>query len=164
MTEPRVWRDPDEETDDLYPGLVVHDGRVSGSITAGKSRLPLWAFNSTALYSNWDEVEKGWSPTRYYGWTEDNHADFLYNLLETRGEFGRLLLVLANAEREERDREDAYLTEVAPGEAVINITPGTEIGDNMPAPWWLQDDLRQSVIDQLKRCLEVLEPTEQKEL
>jgi hypothetical protein len=48
-----VWREPSEESVDLYPGLVVHDGRVSGSITTGRSRLPLWAFMFVAIRDGW---------------------------------------------------------------------------------------------------------------
>ena len=43
------WRNPAEESLGLYPGLVVDDGRQSGSITVGQSRLPLWSFIGTAL-------------------------------------------------------------------------------------------------------------------
>lgn len=123
------WREPGEETENLYPGLVVHDGRVSGSITVGRSRLPLWAFVWTALIQGWDEVERGWEPSQY-GWTADKTGEFLHHLLEMRGEFGRLLLMLAEAERTEN-----------------------EMGD----PWWQDDAVRERVVEQLRRCLAVLE-------
>lgn len=129
-SSPWPWRTPDEESDDLYPGLVVHDGRQAGSITVGCSRLPLWAFIGVAVTQGWDEVEAGWSPTEHYGFTADDLANFLHNLLEQRGEIGRLLLVLANAERRERS-----------------------------VPWWERKNLRQPVIDQLRRCLAALDPS-----
>jgi hypothetical protein len=111
---------------------VVHDGRVSGSITVGASRLPLWALASTAITHGWDEVESGWEPTERYGYTADDLADFLTDLLEARGEFGRLLLVLADAERCERQR-GAW------------------------RPWWGTKRHRRRVADQLRRCLASLE-------
>ena len=85
------WRHPDEESVDLYPGLVVHDGRVSGSITAGRSRLPLWAFSWEAITRGWGEVETGYEPGRY-GIGAEDFAQFVTDLLEQRGEFGRLVL------------------------------------------------------------------------
>lgn len=99
----RVWREPAEETED-YPGLVVNDHRVSGSITVGRSRLPLWAFVGSAVHEDWQYVEDGWSPTEHYGFTEGDLIAFLGDLLEQRGEFGRLVLLLADVERAERTR------------------------------------------------------------
>lgn len=129
MTRP--WRNPAVESDDLYPGLVVHDARVTGSITAGPSRLPLWCFIAAAIHQGWEEVEDGYSPSEF-GFTADDLSGFLYNLLELRGEFGRLLLVLADAERCERQR-------------------GGRIA------WWTTKKHRKRVADQLRRCLAVLE-------
>ena len=129
------WRYPDEESVDLYPGLVVCDGRVSGSITVGRSRLPLWAFIGSAISDGWDAVEAGYSPTEHYGFTEQDLAGFLYDLLEQRGEFGRLLLVLADAERCERTR------------------------GGFGKAWWETKRHRKRVADQLRRCLAALEET-----
>ena len=123
------WREPPEESEGPYPGLVVCDNRVSGSITTGRSRLPLWAFIWPAVVAGWHEAEHGWSPSEY-GWTADKMGEFLYHLLEARGEFGRLLLVLAEAERTESDMGD---------------------------PWWQDDAMRERVVEQLRRCLAVLE-------
>lgn len=120
-----VWREPDEESADLYPGIVVHDGRVTGSITSGATRLPLWAIVTTALTEGWPAVEHGWNPTL----SVDEFSEFLYNLLELRGEFGRLLLVLAEAERTERSSK----------------------------PWWHVKRRRKLVAEQLHRCLAVVE-------
>lgn len=92
---PLGLRDPDEETADLYPGMVVCDGRVTGSITLGRSRLPAWAIVSTAMLHGWAEVAEDFEPML----TGQEFGTFLYNLLENRGDFGRLLLALAEAER-----------------------------------------------------------------
>lgn len=123
------WRAPSEESH-LYPGLCLHDGRVSGSITVGCTRLPLWAIVTTAIRDGWDSVEDGWSPGTY-GYTADDLAGFLYDLLEQRGEFGRLLLLLADAERRER-------------------------GGSGPA-WWQTKRHRKRIREQLQRCIDALD-------
>lgn len=121
------WRDPDEESVDLYPGLVVHDGRVSGSITVGRSRLPLWAFVGLVPTHGWDEAERSYDLAEM-GYTATALGAFLHDLLEMRGEFGRLLLVLADAERCEN-------------------SPGGR------HPWWETKRHRKRIGDQLRRCL-----------
>lgn len=126
------WRDPDEESVDLYPGLVVHDGRVTGSITVGSSRLPLWAFAALAIGQGWDAVEDSYDVADY-GYTANDLCGFVGGLMEMRGEFGRLLLVLADAERCERNSSHRR-------------------------PWWETKRHRKRVADQLRRCLAVLEP------
>jgi hypothetical protein len=129
------WREPDEDSIGLYPNLVVHDGRVSGSITIGRSRLPLWAIIGEYSLGGWDGVLAGWDYIEAdYKFTNRDFAAFLYYLLEQRGEFGRLLLVLADAERCEHRR------------------PGG------PA-WWQTKRHRKRVADQMRRCLAVLEAT-----
>ena len=128
-----VWREPGEESVDLYPGLVVCDDRVTGSITAGRSRLPLWAFTGCAVVHGWAEAEAGYSPSDY-DMTAESLGAFLYNLLELRGEFGRLILMLANAERLERER-DSW---------------------DDPA-WWETPEITGPIVDQLRRCLAKLE-------
>lgn len=127
------WRQPAEESADLYPGLVVCDNRVSGSITVGRTRLPLWAFIGEVIRSGWEDAEKSYSITEY-GMTPESLAEFLYNLLECRGEFGRLLLVLADAERSERRQRRP-----------------------IPEPWWSRAKQRKKVAAQLRRCLAVVE-------
>ncbi len=165
-----LWREPAEETLGLYPNLVVHDGRVTGSITIGRSRLPIWCIIGELVRGDgWDGVELGWSPEEHYGFTASDMSNFLYNLLEARGEFGRLLLVIADAERRESERDELW-TELA----VVEGDPAIEdLGDGMimsrisleegdggyvpPPPWWADKELAAPVIDQLKRCLKVLE-------
>lgn len=70
-------REPEEESVGLYPGLVVHDGRQGGSITVGPSRLPVSTLIHSAILEGWEEVEAGWSPSRY-DWTAEAMADFLH--------------------------------------------------------------------------------------
>ncbi len=147
-----IWRKPDEETEGLYPNLVVCDGRVSGSITIGASRLPIWCFSSTAIQLGWDEVEAGWEPTERYGFTEDDFSAFVYHLLEQRGEFARLLLILADMDRRDAEDEDAVL---APHGPIVDISPWNPDAVHLPAPWW-ETDRRLVVIAQLQRCINVL--------
>lgn len=128
MTGP--WREPREESANLYPGLVVHDGRVSGSITVGPTRLPLWAFIGWAVEQGFDAAAEDYYSEHYHEWFgKHDLAIFLSNLMELRGEFGRLLLVLADAERRDRGR----------------------------TPWWETKRHRKRVGDQLRRCLEILD-------
>lgn len=124
------WREPSEESTNLYPGLVVHDGRASGSITIGRTRLPMWAIVGTAIRDGWRAVTSHYEPDEF---TEEHLADFLYWLMEQRGEFARLLLTLADVERDELERDDDRLTR-----------------------WWDHEPSRSRVIDQLQRCLQAL--------
>ena len=122
------YRRPAEESH-LYPGLCLADNRVTGSITVGCSRLPLWAFAGW----DWDEVVHGWDYIeKDYGWTHAKQAGFLHDLLQNRGEFGRLLLLLADAERCEHAR------------------------GGWNKPWWETKRHPKRVAAQLRRCLEGL--------
>jgi hypothetical protein len=147
------WRRPAEETLDLFPGLVVHDGRQSGSITFGRTRLPIWA-----VPLSFDGMEDYAVDAEEAAVFEYNGQRFLNNLLELRGEFGRLLLVLANAERLEEERRDAELDKhVGPEGGIVNITPGDPDAVILPPSWWEDPEMVQPVIDQLNLCLKVLE-------
>lgn len=95
----RIWRKPPEENIDIYPGLVVQDNRTSGSITVRQTRLPLWTLIGTAVREDWEAVQEGWNVADY-DYTAEELADFLYHLLESRGEFARLLLEIANAHKQ----------------------------------------------------------------
>lgn len=95
----RIWRKPSEESIDIYKGLAVQDNRVSGSITIRQSRLPLWTLIGTAVRENWSDVQDSWD-VEGSEYSADELADFLYHLLEMRGEFARLLLELANANKQ----------------------------------------------------------------
>lgn len=112
------------ETED-YPGLVVCDGRVTGSITDGHSRLPLWAYMYTLAQSGWDDVADDWPPHEL---DADKLGRFLHNLLDHRGEFARLICVMADVERR----------------------------SNWHRPWWKTKTQRTRMIKQLERCLDVL--------
>jgi hypothetical protein len=155
-----VWRREDAETED-YPGLWVHDGRVSGSITVSQSRLPLWAFAGW----DWDEVVASWDYIETeYGWTEDRQGEFLHNLLEARGEFGRLLLTIADMHRIECERDDVTIDQaaaeghpaVSSDGGLVLITPGDPNALRMRG-WWEHDDLRARMVAQLQACIDLLE-------
>ena len=126
-------RVPPEESVDLYPGLCVDDARVGGSITVSQSRLPVWAIAGIAAESGWDAVVKGWDyiETEYH-WDRHDMGEFLRNLTEPRGEFARLLLALADVERQARSSD----------------------GD---AQWYEQREMRQRVREQLDHCRAVLD-------
>jgi hypothetical protein len=87
-------RDPPEATVDLYPGLVVDDEVQTGSITFGRSRLPAWCVTSM---DREDDLAR-------YGWTYDRFMEFVCNLLDSRGELARLLLVMADVSRQRAAR------------------------------------------------------------
>ncbi len=127
-----VWRDPAEESNDLYPKLAVNDNRVSGSILVGGTRLPLWSFVGYASKDGFAAANNSYSIVDA-GLTADDLSEFLSFLFQVRGEFARLLLVLADVERIELERDSA----------------------DMEA-WWDQTDLRFRVRDQLRRCIDVL--------
>lgn len=127
----RIWREPDEQSN-IYPGLMVHDGVQTGSICLRDTRMPLWSFIADVVHSGYEKGagDYGIGPTK---WDADDMTKFLYCLLEMRGEFGRLLLTLADAERLEQKR-GAFHT-----------------------PWWDTKRHKKRVGDQLRRCLEALE-------
>jgi len=122
-----VWRQPATETHG-FPKLMVHDNIQSGSINVRGTRLPLWAIITTVINEGWAAVEKGWCP-KEYNYSKQDLAHFLYCLLEQRGEFGRLLLLLANVEKPEYH------------------------GDSS---WWEVTSARDRVMKQLQRCLDAL--------
>lgn len=150
------WREPAEESIDLYPGLVVCDNRVTGSITTGRSRLPLWAFAGVAIEHGWAEVESGWSPSEY-GWDAEKLGEFIYFLLENRGELARLLCLMANAERVEYERSEEALAPHGPVVRVKVFDTDPDDAVELPPPWWAVPELRTPVLEQLKRCVAVLE-------
>ena len=129
-----ILRNPPAETEE-YPGLVVHDDRQVGSITFGHSRLPIWCIIGDAITSNWSEVDSNWPSLKENHWDANRFSEFLYYLTEMRGEFARLLCVLADAERREDQTEYQ--------------------GDT--TPWWKDPEQQKRVADQLKKCLATLE-------
>lgn len=118
------WREPATETED-YPGLIVAEDYSTGSITFGSSRIALWA------------PMLAWTDAAEYGVTgsqRDAASAFLSDLREMRGEFARLLLILADEERRERNSVRRTL-----------------------CPWWTKKRSRKRVADQLRLCLAVVE-------
>ncbi len=127
-----VWREPNEESTGIYPGLVVCDDRVSGSITVGRSRLPVWAFIGEVIRHGYDSAEDYDAEDERHGsFSRDDAAAFISHLMEQRGEFGRLILLLADVERRE-----------AHGRGV---------------PWWETKRNRKRMAAQLRRCLALVE-------
>lgn len=124
-----VWREPGEETED-YPGLVVQEQVVTGSIRPKRSYPALWAITGT-LKDGWEAVAANFDVGEL---TNDQFFDFIHHLLEARGEFARLICVLADVERE--DSESHSLGGTA---------------------WWERPQPRERVAAQLRRCLECLE-------
>ncbi len=131
-------REPPEETTDLYTNLVVDDRRVSGSITAGATRLPLWAFVPQLITGGWNGIEEEYPSAAQIG--ADGLAEFLSDLLDARGEFGRLLLTLADAARHEHPE----------------LAPAGGGGAAEPRGWWQDPELARPVRKQLERCLALL--------
>jgi len=123
-----VWREPATESHG-FPKLMVSDNVMSGSINVRGTRLPLWAIISTVINEGWGAVERGWSPEKHYGYSAQDLAHYLYCLLEQRGEFGRLLLLLASVEKPE------YRGDLA---------------------WWEVASARQRVMKQLQNCIDAL--------
>lgn len=143
-----IWRNPAEASLNLFPGLSVTDNMVSGSINVRHTRLPLWAIITTAIMGGWWDtkpqeqwgtVAENWPWVKDLGFTAEELAHFLYCLLEQRGEFGWLLLVLAAVEHREQKRTDRDLD---------------------ARPWWEMPTERRRVMKQLRRCLAVLRQVE----
>lgn len=126
-------RDPDQETED-YPRLVVCDARVTGSITAGYTRLPLWCFVPAMTREGWAKVKNDRNITEV---TEAQLAEFLYYLLEARGDFGRLLCVLADVER--------------------RAARESERDENGCFTWWYHPKMKGRVRAALQRCIDSLD-------
>ena len=124
-------REPDEETED-FPGVIVHDGRMTGSITAGRTRLPLWCFIADLVEHGWKHTEENRDITEI---TQEQLSSFLYYLLEHRGDFGRLLCVLADIERQSSEIQ----------------TRGETFS------WWYHPEMKARVRAALQRCIDSLD-------
>lgn len=89
-----------------------------------------------AILYGWQEVATSWDyAEKDYGLTAGSFAGFLADLLEQRGEFGRLLCILADVNRRDRGR--------------------------WRKPWWETKTQRRRVIKQLRACLDGLERLDQ---
>lgn len=139
-TSQRHWlpgmRDPSEETED-YPGLIVRDGRRTGSLTAGHSRMPMSTVCTAVMHGDFDQWANG--EDNIHGVTVEDAIGFVHDLLEHRGDFARLLAVLADVQRLEWDRQDEDM--------------------NLPS-WWDHDESYRRVHDALVRCLDALDNME----
>lgn len=118
------WRVERTETKD-YPGLFVHDGVSAGSIRM-EGAAAIWAMVADVFEFDWEFLSRNWGTP---GMTENDFRTFLYCLMNQRGEFGRLVCVLADVERRE---------------------PSTR-------PWWQVQTQRRRMIAQLQRCLAALQ-------
>lgn len=125
MTDPR--RRPSEASVGLFPCLTVTDNVQSGSICFDQTRLPVWA--PLWRVQELDDYTQPGDPAE--AWEEAANG-LVFNLLQQRGEFARLLLVLADAERCQHH--------------------------GGRRAWWDTQRHRARVGDQLKRCLAVLDP------
>jgi hypothetical protein len=169
--DPFDWKD--KVTED-YPGFVVHDGRVTGSITLGHSRLPLWCFINIMIEVGYTTAAEDYPTLPTYA-TAAEIGSFLYDLLEQRREFARLC-VLVDVERQEREaRERDYgpnavydwgenpqaPEELKPALQQAGLGPTIRIdpGNLPPAlqPWFRNSENRERVRAALHRCLEELD-------
>lgn len=114
---------------DIYPGLSVTKDVVTTSICVKDRRVPLWLLVGRVGREGWDSVAEDYGIKSFS--SDELHA-FLHHLLECRGEFARLLCILADVEREEDEAEDEDWA------------------------WW-QTGRKDRVVAQLRRCISALE-------
>ncbi len=100
------WRvdAPEPPGTEDYPGLVVCEGHRRGSIRTKERGLELWCWAYDAIVNGFDSAEADYDT----GTTADEFARLVANLLNQRGEFGRLVCVLADVERWEVDMEEDH--------------------------------------------------------
>ena len=129
-------REPPEETTE-YPGLVVNDGRAFAALAIGPTRQTFWCLAGFLARGGWPAVLELWPDLEQppYSWSEPQMALFLESLLDQRGEFARLLGVLADAERRDAERGRA----------------------GAATPWYQRRTQRTRVAGALRRCLAALE-------
>jgi hypothetical protein len=122
-----------------YPGLVVCEGYRRGSIRTKDRGLELWCWVYELItQADWDGVNRDYEP----GIDPDEFARFLVNLLNQRGEFGRLVCVLADVERDDDER-------------VGKVGRGVD-----RRPWWEVPDQRARVRHVLLECVAALDEEE----
>jgi hypothetical protein len=83
-----------------YPGLVVGEGHRRGSIRTKDRGLELWCWAFDAIVNGFDGADRDYDT----GTTVEEFAGFVTHLLNQRGEFGRLVCVLADVERDDSER------------------------------------------------------------
>lgn len=127
--------DPQFKVTEDYPGFVVHDDRVTGSVTLGPTRMPLWAPISTMVEAGYHSAVESWPSLPKYG-SAEAIGSFLQDLFQQRKEFGRLLCVLADVERREREARNE--------------------NDSLQ-PWYANNENVERVRTALQNCLQHLE-------
>lgn len=101
-------------------------------LSIGASRLPLWCFIGWAIQDGFRTAADDYYSDGYYDtFDEKAAAEFLSCLFDQRGEFARLILLLADAERCER---------------------------HSGKWWWETKRHRKRIADQLRRCLALVDP------
>jgi hypothetical protein len=127
------WLRTAAEDTEGYPGFRVHDAMSGGSITFGRSRLAVWAVTADLVKYGWERgVAESYEPPT----GEAEFAELLHNVFQLRGEFGRLLLAMANAERRESRAWERW-----------------DRRRPIPKAWWTQPDVYGPVVEQMRRCL-----------
>lgn len=86
------------------------------------------------MRSGWAKVQADREITEI---TEQQLADFLYFLLEHRGDFGRLLCVLADVERQRAEMDESGKYEIV--------------------SWWHHPEMKARVRAALQRCVDSLD-------
>lgn len=144
------WQRPDYKGDDIYPPFGCWDKMRAGSVNIGGTRLLAHDILWSITKDGWTRAVNEFAPAC----TPDEYRRFLHDLLDARGEFGRLLLTIAAAERAERDRDEA-----ASDKHFATAHADSDMCDcgRIPVSWWEDPGMRQPVIDQLRRCLAALE-------
>jgi hypothetical protein len=136
MTTPGLRR-PAECTED-YPGFTVDDGRVTGSINIGPTRLSLWAVTPYAFHYAAAELSEAWPHRDPADWGDA--GTFLANLLNVRGDFARLMCVLAAQRLAIEDMELSALAGAVP-RALVEFNPRSRqrnnAWDDRPDKLWL---------------------------
>ncbi len=173
---PENSSDQEDKITEDYPGFVIHDGRVTGSITLGHSRLPLWCLINTMIDAGYSAAAEDYPTLSEYA-TAAEIGSFLYDLLEHRREFARLLCVLADVERREREaREREYgpsavfycsggnaqaPEELKPALQEAGLGPVISIDPANPPlalqPWHKDPESRKRVRAALRHCLDELD-------
>lgn len=149
------WQRPDYHGDDIYPPFGCWDKMRAGGVNIGNTRQLVHDLIGSILTGGWDQAVSEFGDQAC---TDDDYGRFIHDLLGVRGEFGRLLLTLAAAEKAEHDKVEAdserHFAEVHPGSHLCDC------GGRIPLAWWEDPDLSRPVAEQLRRCIDVLEPTD----
>lgn len=145
------WQRPGYRGDDIYPPFACDDGMRAGGVNIGNTRQLVHDLLWSVVGGGWERAVSDYGEQCC---TADDYARFLHDLLDVRGEFGRLLLTFAAAEKAEADKDEAavskHFAEVHPNEEVCDCETGVY------RSWWEDPELSEPVVAQLRRCLDVL--------